>query len=132
MKISTNKLMDYLIENGPCTSNQLAKIFNVSSRTIKNYIKSINTEHPDSILSSRNGYSIREKAVISEKKDELIPQTSSERVSYILNELLNLESSSFLSLYDICDTLYISYSTLKSELSKVKTKINDCGLVLET
>ncbi|WP_020224018.1 BglG family transcription antiterminator [Holdemania massiliensis] len=132
MKISTNKLMDYLKENSPCTSNQLAKIFNVSSRTIKNYIKSINTEHPDSVLSSRNGYSINEKVIISDKQDELVPQTSNERVSYILNELLNLESNSFLSLYDICDMLYISYSTLKTELSKVKIKINDCGLELET
>ena len=91
MNWKTEKLIRLLLETQPSTAQALAERMGVSVRSIKNYVHEINSEASETVLSSRDGYRLdveKAKALLDEKTDN-IPQTSRERVIYILNQLLN-------------------------------------------
>lgn len=112
------------------TANSLALKIDVSIRSVKNYVKEVNAYYPDAIISSRDGYTINpiKAKEILDNLDPHIPQSSEERIVYIINRLIkdNVEIDS----YDICDELCISYSTLKNELYKMKKKLRQFDLSL--
>lgn len=116
----------------PCTASFLASQLDVSSRSVKNYIQEINSLIPDTIYSSHKGYSINnDNAILLLRKNKSsIPQTSNERVTYIINQIIK---GNKIDTYDLCDSMFISYSTIKNELAKVKRKIKpyDLELVIE-
>lgn len=132
MKQKSIDLIHVLLESQPCTSSYLAENLGVSVRSVKNYVKSINEMTENTISSSHNGYQINpEKAKhLLNISDTSIPQTSNERVIYILNQLLKHNNNSPINVFDLCDNLYISFSTLKNELQKIKRKISKYDLVL--
>ncbi|MBQ1323446.1 MAG: PRD domain-containing protein [Erysipelotrichaceae bacterium] len=113
----------------PITSSSLANALNVSPRSVKSYITEINDTLPDTITSSRKGYVIdKEKAeeLLNESKS-LIPQTKDERVSYIINRLIK---QGVLNAYDLCDEMFVSYSTLKNDLVAVRRVLSETSLEL--
>lgn len=114
----------------PINSNTLASNLGISVRSVKNYIKEINDSYPDTILSSRDGYQIdKEKAMqILQGIDSHIPQSSKERVVYILSRII--KSDKPVDAYDLCDEMYISMSTMKNELQKVKRRMQHFDLEL--
>jgi len=120
-------LMD---STGWITANKLAGILNVSSRSIKNYVLEINNTFDNPISSSRKGYRIDlEKASAILKDTKLtLPQTSQDRVDFIINILV--KQGKRLNFFDLCDKLFISMSTLKNELRKVKQKASKFDLTL--
>ncbi len=140
MRANSEKLIKSLLESQPKTANQLAELLNVSIRTIKNYVKEINEEHPELISSSNEGYSVQIDKALSllNTPEKHIPQTSQERVYFIINKLIhhntnvNEKVNHSVDLYELCDEMYISMSTLKVELNKVKRKIKKYDLELET
>lgn len=134
MNWKKEKLIRQLLEIQPCNAQTLAERLQVSVRSIKNYVREINEESENTILSSHSGYQINvEKAKeLLDTQDNHIPQTSKERVSYILNQLLHHQNDTFLNTYDMCDELYISMSTLKNEIKKVKRKLLKYDLELLT
>lgn len=134
MNWKTEKLIRLLLETQPSTAQALAERMGVSVRSIKNYVHEINSEASETVLSSRDGYRLdveKAKALLDEKTDN-IPQTSRERVIYILNQLLNHHNNETVNLYDLSDEMYISMSTLKNELQKVKRKLARFDLKLIT
>lgn len=126
-------LIKTLVENGGwMTAKQLATVLHVSTRSIKTYIQDVNKTYENVILSSRYGYQIN-----AETKDQVLkqnpssfPQTSNERVAYIINRLVKTKDG--YDAYTLCDELYISMSTLKNELKKVRRKISTFDLVLHS
>ncbi len=105
--------------DSPMTSSSLANHLNVSPRSVKSYIQEINQTLPDTILSSQKGYTIdgqKAEELLSESKSA-IPQTPEERVSYIIN---NLIKRGMINAYDLCDEMFIAYSTLKADLVEVR------------
>jgi lichenan operon transcriptional antiterminator len=116
----------------PITSSTIADILDISPRSVKNYIQEINVISADTIFSSHSGYTInKEKARDFLKNSEsTIPQTSNERVAYIINRILK---NGHMNSFDLCDEIYISYSTLKTELRKVRRKLsqNDLELIIQ-
>lgn len=116
----------------PCTASFLASQLDVSSRSIKNYIQEINSLSPDTIYSSHKGYSINNgnAILLLRKTKSSIPQTSNERVTYIINQIIK---GNKIDTYDLCENMFISYSTIKNELAKVKRKIKpyDLELIIE-
>lgn len=116
----------------PITSTHLADELNISPRSVKSYISEINDSFPDTILSSRNGYSIvQDKALaILNAEASTIPQTSNERISYILNMLIRKGP---MNIYTLSDEMFISCSTLKSDLPKVRRILrkNDLELIVQ-
>lgn len=134
MESKYQKLIKLLMESQLCTSAVLADQLNISVRTVKNYVREINRNYPNMILSSHDGYRIDTKIAfqaLSEDKNH-IPQTSAERVTYIINKLIHHDEQIVLDTYDLCDELYISLSTLRNELNLVKRKLHKYDLELVT
>lgn len=101
----------------PISSTQLAEFLQVSSRSIKHYIQEINAIHPGCILSSKQGYLLaQQKEPLL--KSEHIPQTYSERASYIIKEFFVKQVES-MDIYALCDDLFLSYSSVKSLLQRM-------------
>ena len=131
------KIIQMLIKKQPLTSSVLSNQLGISVRTVKNYIYQINTEYPETISSLHTGYSInKDKAydvlrdILGEEKE--IPQTSKERVIYLLNMLLKSHQDEQFNIYDIGDELYVSISTIRNELKQVKRKLNKYDLELKS
>lgn len=114
------------------TARQLAKQLHVSSRSVINYIGEINYQEEGLIEASKNGYRIdRERAEkILGGQSEKLPETSAERVNYIISELLSSDSTkeSGLDLYEISERIFVSYETLRKDLVKVRRKVKEYGL----
>ena len=123
MQKNLNELLKYLLaQNKPQTSAEIADALSISVRSVKNRVKEINTLYGKKIiLSSRNGYQINSRISSSILTDELeaqIPQTWDERAFYIIKQLI-LGHASRLDLFDLCDSLCISYSTVKGVISRM-------------
>lgn len=134
MNSKSKKIIRLLIDAQPRTAATLADELGVSIRSIKNYVRDINKELPNTISSSHKGYEINQEKALEflSQSSNRIPQTSEERVSFIINELLNNNKNKILDAYDLCDQLYISLSTLKNELNKVRVKLRKFDLELIT
>lgn len=132
MKPKYLTLIRCLLESNIMTAKTLAERLGVSARSIKNYVQDINLEYPNCIISSREGYhidmSIAKQAL--DKSQSHIPQTSKERVVYILSSLMNHNNNEPVNIYDLSDEMYISLSTLKNELQKVKRHLSKFDLEL--
>lgn len=129
----------------PLTSEYLAKVLDVTSRTIRNDIKELETIVSDfggSIKSTRGtGYEliidndqlfrhllqdITEKDKENERE---IPTLPEERVQYMLKRLLLADE--YLKLDDLADELYISKSTLQNDLRDVKEIFHPYGITFD-
>lgn len=127
------QLIHILSKEGQLTARQLAARLQVSVRTIKNYVQQVNQDHPDTILSSNKGYQLNNEKKF--KPDEIenmtmLPQTSAERSAFIIKLLLKSHTSEQFNIYDIAEQLYVSESTLKNVLRKVKRALKDFDLEL--
>lgn len=108
------------------TGKELAALLNVTDRTIRHDIDNINKEYNGIIESNcRFGYRLNpEKADDIDVKDKHnIPQTSDERIKYILNELLR--SSQSVDSYALENKMYVSDSTIKSDIRKLVKILED-------
>ena len=107
MKMQTISLIKELKNTvEPLTSTELSNCIGVSSRTIKNYIQEINTIYPNSIISSQKGYIIDKdiaQDLLGNSQDTIL-QTSIERISFIINQIIQRES---INIFDLCDEMYI-------------------------
>ena len=132
MRSQSKHIIRLLLENHPRTAANLAEELKVSVRSIKNYVHEINDEYPDTISSSRKGYAVDQESALKilSESSQHIPQNSKERIVYIINSLLNSTKKQILDVYDLCDELYISLSTLKNELNKVKKTLKKYDLEL--
>lgn len=114
------------------TARQLASQLQVSNRSVINYIGEINYQEEGLIEASKSGYRIdKEKAKkILEGQSESLPETSAERVNYIITELLSSESTQKqgIDLYEISERIFVSYETLRKDLVKVRKKVKEYGL----
>lgn len=118
MKKNHELLLTYLKrQNTPISSTSLADQLKVSSRSVKNYVNEINAEIPGTILSSKQGYYINTQSEAILDNDE-IPQNYAERSSYIIKEFF-VHHCDKLDIYELCDALYLSYSSIKSLLQKM-------------
>ena len=104
------------VHNRPMSGKELANALEVTPRSIKNYVHEINGLYGKSIIaSSRNGYELHTNVVsslLASLDNQKIPQTQEERSFYIIKQLV-LHHHSGLDLFDLCDTLCVSYSTIK-------------------
>lgn len=123
------KILKLLSENNVLTSKDLALKSECSVRSIKNYIKDINSIYGDIIESSRVGYSVNKEKVFNILKEhqEDIPNTSKDRVRFIILRVIKQQDETT-DIYDLCDELYVSLSTLKNDLVKVKKLITKFDL----
>lgn len=121
MKKKHMELLNYLLNHTTATSKELAAVLSISTRSVKNYVNEINLISKEkAIISSKQGYLIQKEAakqLLSIKEDDL-PQTSEQRCFYIIKQIM-LEHSSHVDIFDLCDSLYVSYSTIKADITKM-------------
>ena len=114
------------------TAKQVAQQLQVSERSVKNYIGEINYQEENLIAASKLGYRINRQQAeqVLEKQQTQIPETSEERVNYIITELLSGEgvSECGVDLYDISEKIFVSYETLRKDMVKVRKKVKEYGL----
>lgn len=122
-------LLELLKNDGPITGKYLSKVLGVTSRTIRNDIKAINTElkrkNIEIISTPGVGYSI---AINSEDHKEIlnsmimgdscIPVHPEDRVNYIIKRLLY--ANGFITLEKLADELYVSKTTIDNDINKVQ------------
>lgn len=120
MKSNYKKLIEILKQQtGPVSAADLAIQMGVSLRSVKNYVSELNSsESSKVIVSSRQGYRLAPgyQAELS-YQTENIPQTYLERAYYLIKKVLIQHELP--NVFDLCDELYISYSTFKQNLSKM-------------
>ncbi|MGE7070098.1 BglG family transcription antiterminator [Peribacillus butanolivorans] len=142
MSVIIQKLMK---AEAAVTSEYLAKFLDVTSRTIRNDIKELETivlDFGGSIKSTRGiGYEIiidddqlfrQLLQDITEKGNEnegIIPTLPEDRVQYILKRLLL--AGEYLKLDDLADELYISKSTLQNDLKDIKEIFHRYGITFD-
>lgn len=131
MKKKQKELVEYLLHNPQTfTSKELAIALSISQRSIKSYVMEINLQAKEPlILSSKHGYSIHAQyaRTFLSSEHEQIPQTWDERSTYIIKQLM-LEHAEQIHLYDLCEQLYIGYSTLKSDIAKMNKAYQNFGV----
>ena len=123
MKKKLKELLAYLSQQQyASTSTEIANALQISTRSVKNYVSEINALYNKKIIfSSRNGYELNHQVscdLLLKKEEEILPQTSDERASYIVRQLV-IEHTSHLDLFDLCEYLCVSYSTIKSDIAKM-------------
>lgn len=125
-------LLKYLLEkNSWVTASSLSDHLDISVRTVKTYIRELNEDCPKIITSSPKGYLVNSQLaskVLLEGKSG-IPQTARERASYIINRVVKNREA--VSIYDLCDELFISTTTLRSVLPRIRKKLETFQLTLD-
>lgn len=113
--------LNYLeAQNDWVTAAALANYFKVSTRTIRNYVSTINNDTPI-IASNSNGYKLitqenRNVAVSLQSQD-----TPSKRMNMILKELIvNTEG---LDIFDLSEKIFVSTSTIESDIMSANNLI---------
>lgn len=129
MKILRKDLVSIILEqNEWVDANYLSTYFDVSTRTIRNYINKINDEFPDLIISSYKGYKISADKLVS-NDNTIVNNDINSRVDYIIRKLIS--SKKDLSVYDLADQLFISDSSFKRALDIIKNKLIEYNLSLK-
>lgn len=122
MRRKQEELINYLYtHNEKVTANILSKALNLSIRTIKSYIAELNMNYPSLVSSSNRGYvidKVKANSLLQYKDD--IPQDYESRCIYIIKKTL-LEKQDYIDIFDLCEELFISYSTLKKDIYKMNT-----------
>ena len=132
MKKIEQELLNYLLEfNKPIRSAEIANALDISVRSVKNYVHNINSLYGKNIiLSSRNGYELNLQnnySLVLTNSSEQIPQTLEERSFFIIKQLV-LNHSVQIEIFDLCDSLCVSYSTIKSIISKMNKTYSSYNL----
>ena len=134
-------MVAYLRENPGALPSDVAQHFGVSERTLRMYVRQAN-ESLDGIahlgVARGNGYQMRVEdeaaldswlATRTNPRASTVPKTPSERVIYLLNDLLL--RSDWVTLGDLSSILYVSKSTLSRDLQEVERCLGEYGLKLE-
>lgn len=125
-------LLVQLNSNQTVPAKQLAAEFSVSTRTIRNYIATLNDELGGAIESSHQGY--RLKTSVREGLNRLEAATPStlftplQRREYIIQSCLT--SADNIDLYELSADLFVSDATIEADLVKLRTVLNSNGLSL--
>lgn len=126
------EVLKVLVENNDwLTSKNIALMTGLSTRTVKQYISQINQEAPNTVFSSQKGYKGDYFSLVQylNQQQTTIPETSQERIPYILNRLIRHQTA--LNFYDLAAQLCISPLTLKQDLPKIKRKLTEFDLSLK-
>ncbi|QWU13137.1 lichenan operon transcriptional antiterminator [Paenibacillus sophorae] len=138
-------LRELMVADTVVTSEYLANVIGVTSRTIRNDMKDLEdmlSQHVAVIHSVRGiGYKmqilddslfcklLQEMIRNDSSQHGMIPNTPEERIRYLIKRLLLTEE--FVKLEDLADELYISKSTIQNDLKDVKKALQEYGIELD-
>lgn len=133
MRAVHHQLIRSLVSNSPQTAATLAETLDVSVRSVRTYVREINTSWPGILTSTPVGYTIDRNlaADVLKTDDGERFGSSKERSDYIVNHLIVQPDGDPIDLWDLCDEMSVSMSTLKTDLARAKRTLarNDLELV---
>lgn len=103
------------------TGKQLAKILNVSDRTIRSDISKINQMYDCTIIESdfKLGYRLNLEEYYKKcNQNESIPQNSDQRINYIIRKLF--DNNRPINLNNLANNIYISEYSIENDIKKIK------------
>ncbi len=124
MKKDLKKIIHLLSKDSWTSSSELAKAMSVSSRQIRKYIRELKESDENLIESSYYGYRLKKIPDIINKNS--IEFSGNTRTTYIIQKLIILPQG--INIYDLCDEMFISETTLENDLKKVKRTLSDFDL----
>ncbi len=121
MRKKENQIIEYLLKYDKfIPSKIISNDLNISIKTIRNYVKLINKDGTI-ILSNKNGYKLNKRTVDiyrnNLKGSEENPQDFDERCSHLI-KLFLIQHVDSISIYDYCESIYISESLVYSDIKK--------------
>lgn len=130
------QVLDILSDSGYYTAEDLAGRVRIGTKTIRNLLKEMNQEmepYGASILSKYGvGYYLNVwdkerfhsfmQKFYDQPSDQYLPDTSEERIQYLLEYLFN--SPAYVKLDELSESLYISKRTLTADLKEVEQYLN--------
>ncbi|KGT94334.1 transcription antiterminator BglG [Erwinia typographi] len=130
-----------LLQNETLPQDELARRFDVSTRTVRTDITTLNELLADHgvrfVLSRGEGYQLkvedaaRYRLLQEQTPSHLrVPRTSSARVHYLLTRFLT--SAFSLKLEDLADEWFVSRATLQSDMAEVREWLGRYQLAIET
>ncbi|WP_407701301.1 BglG family transcription antiterminator [Virgibacillus dakarensis] len=124
-----NQLIDFLLnQNGEYVSaTTLAEILNVTDRTIRNYIKDINDNSSDVVItSSPEGY-----AIITDNSEERLGSNEKELEEALLEfEIIQflMNENDYTAYDEIADKFFYSPQTIRSRIQNLAANIHALGI----
>jgi lichenan operon transcriptional antiterminator len=127
------RLLHYLSQSDTrVTAAELAEHLGVTTRSVRSYVTAAKAAaHPLSIISSStNGYRLNREAyaTFSSGARGRDADTPRDRVHHLVRRLT--EETGGLDIHTLADSLYVSESTIESDLRKVKALGEEAGLTL--
>ncbi|WP_158781294.1 transcription antiterminator [Pantoea sp. BAV 3049] len=130
-----------MLQNETLPQDELARRFNVSTRTVRTDITTLNELLADHgvrfVLNRGEGYQIKieDAARYSQLQQQSpshlrVPRTSAARVHYLLTRFLT--SAFSLKLEDLADEWFVSRATLQSDMAEVREWLTRYQLQIET
>lgn len=104
------------------TGKDLARLLNVSDRTIRNDIAAINHFYEDTVIVSnlKKGYCVQDDKLkkLIHPTDKQLPETIEERKLFILKKLLT--SRQPINLYELASEMFVSEFSLENDINKIR------------
>jgi lichenan operon transcriptional antiterminator len=129
------RLLDYLVQSdGWVTAGELADQLGVTTRSVRSYVTAAKAAaHPLPIIAaSTSGYRLNREAYATfaaeNRGRDTQLETPRDRVHHLARRLT--EAPDGLDIHHLADSLYVSESTIESDLRKVKALGDEAGLVL--
>lgn len=115
--------------NNNYTIPQLAKLFNLSERTIRQYIKNINSESEFLIVRNNSGFFQLQTDTTKSVSDEnnTYNFTPEQRQIYLINQLLTHKTIDY---YFISEELCISLPTIEKDIVKLRSRLKEYQIKL--
>lgn len=110
------------------SSTRLAELLGVTSRSVKNYVAQINRETQGLICSSSKGYVLNRRTAAVRARNADVPQTYAERCQCIIRRLL-IDHAESVDIYELCDELCLSYSSVKGLIGKMNQEYRGLRVV---
>lgn len=132
MKIQHKKIIFELYKADDwLTASQIATFVGASIRSVKNYVSEINFLYKNCIISSRNGYKLKDNNIVNEINIiERIPQENDERVNYIIKKILLQNDNAKLEIDDLAEDIYVSNTTVMRIIDSAKKLCHNFNLEL--
>lgn len=101
------------------TATSLSKCFNVSTRTIRSDISTINNYYKHKVIISSNkfGYCFNSETSLSMNNSNMIPQNNDDRIVYILKSLI---VSNKINIIDLQDEIALSIDSIKNIIKSLR------------
>lgn len=115
-------------KNDWSTAGQLANHFDVSTRTIRNYVKQINKDELV-VSSSPAGYRLNKHVKQKSDSEKKLSEEPTRRMNLLLKELI-LQSDG-IDIFDLSEKLFISVSTIENDVTNANSFIKPYKLKIK-